>query len=265
MNKLIASLVVVLLAFSCGGKTVKSKTSIVETSNNVKYYTYIVKGTYPHAVDSYTQGLQYVNGELWESTGLEGQSRLMRVDLNSGESKVLARVEDREFGEGITILGDSIFMLTWQSQRAYIFSKSTGKVIDTKAYNGEGWGLTSDGEKLYMSNGSSKISVRNPKTFEVERTLNVTYNGQDVNYLNELEWIDGKLWSNIYTTDQIVIIDPQSGVVEGVIDLSGLLPMEDRTPQTDVLNGIAYDEVNRRLFVTGKNWNKLFEIEIIER
>ncbi|MFR9566154.1 MAG: glutaminyl-peptide cyclotransferase [Rikenellaceae bacterium] len=265
MNKFFSLLLATLLCFGCGGSPAKSLTTNAKPQPSVKSYSYIVKGTHPHATDSYTQGLQYIGCELWESTGLEGESRLMKVDLESGEGEVLARIADSEFGEGITILGDSIFMLTWQSCRAYIFSKTNGKTIDTKRYKGEGWGLTTDGNKLYMSNGSSEIAVRDPKSFDVERTFRVTLNGQDVNYLNELEWINGKLWSNIYTTDQIVIIDPLSGYVEGVIDLTGLLPLEDRTPQTDVLNGIAYDEANNRLFVTGKNWNKLFEIEIIER
>lgn len=188
----------------------------------------------------------------------------MKVDLQSGEQEVIKHLPKDEFGEGMTHFGDSIFMITWQSNRAYIFNAKSGEVINTKSYYGEGWGITTDGERLYMSNGGSKIAIRDPKTFKRTSEIAVTLNGSPINYLNELEWIEGRIWANVYTLDKIVIINPTTGVVEGVINLEGLLPAEDRTPHTDVLNGIAYDAQQKRVFVTGKNWSKLFEIEIIE-
>ena len=132
-------------------------------------------------------------------------------------------------------------------------------------YTGEGWGLTTDGERLYMSNGSERIFRIDPKTFEREGSITVTVNGEPVRYLNELEWIDGKIWANVYTTDFIVIINPDTGIVEGIVDLQGLLPASETTPETDVLNGIAYDAADKRIFVTGKNWSRLFEIELTEQ
>ncbi len=272
MNRYIAILIIYCSTLiSCGASTTKgsttkgAETAATEKPAAVKYYSYVVKNSYPHATDSYTQGLQYVDSQLWESTGLEGQSRLMKVDLESGKTSLVRSLPRDEFGEGITILGDSIFMLTWQSNKLYIFDRKSGKSIDTKQYIGEGWGITSDGERLYMSNGSSQIAVRNRNTFEHKRCLYVTLNGQPLKYLNELEWIDGRIWANVYTLNQVVIINPESGNVEGVVDLTGILPDSERTNQTDVLNGIAYDHENKRLFVTGKNWSKLYEIEIIER
>ncbi len=247
---------------SCIGDGTTNNTT---TAQSVKYYSYIVHNTYPHSTTSYTQGLQYIDSQLWESTGLEGESRLMKVDIESGTTEVVSQILDSEFGEGLTVWGDSVFMITWQSNKAYIFNRTSGEIIDTKKYQGEGWGLTTDGKSLYMSSGDSNITVRNPTTFKRIREIPVTLNNLPVKYLNELEWIEGKIWANVYTLNQIVIIDPQSGVVEGVVDLSGILPLEDITEQTDVLNGIAYDAEGKRVFVTGKNWNKLFEIEIVER
>ncbi len=231
-----------------------------------KPYSYIVKAAYPHSSSSYTQGLQIVDGELFESTGLYGQSRLMRVDLESGiVEQELAQLPRNQFGEGITILGDSIFMLTWREGVLHIFDRKSGKSINTKRYAGEGWGLTSDGDNIYMSDGSNRITVRDRASFDIISSHGVTLDGRAVPYLNELEWIEGKIWANVYTTDQIVIIDPTSWIVEGIIDLTGLLPANEHTPQTDVLNGIAYNTATKRVYVTGKNWSKLYEIEIIER
>ncbi len=249
---------------SCIGGHSTNKTTTVTTSN-VKHYNFVVRNVYPHSTTSYTQGLQYVDSQLWESTGLEGQSRLMKVNLESGETQIVAKIADSEFGEGLTVWGDSVFMITWRSNKLYIFDRASGDVIDIKRYHGEGWGLTTDGKYLYMSSGDSNITVRDPVSFKRIREIPVTFKERPVKYLNELEWIDGKIWANIYTLNQIVIINPYSGVVEGVVDLTGILSPSDVTEQTDVLNGIAYDEKGKRIFVTGKNWNKLFEIEIVER
>lgn len=168
-----------------------------------------------------------------------------------------------EFGEGIALLDGKIYQLTWENNKAYVYDAATGRQLRTFAYAGEGWGLTTDGERLYMSDGSEYLRILDPETFRVQRSVPVTFRGAPVQLLNELEWIDGKIWANVYVTDQIVIIDPASGIVEGVIDLRGLLPDEEIAPDTDVLNGIAYDAASERIFVTGKRWSKLFEIEII--
>ena len=160
-----------------------------------------------------------------------------------------------------------LYQLTWQSNTAHVYSLENGKLqkIRDFRYPGEGWGLTTDGEKLYMSDGTATIHTVDPATFRREKRVTVTYKGAPVEYLNELEWIGGKIWANVYTTDQIVVIDPATGVVEGVVDLAGLLPETEMTATTDVLNGIAYDAEGDRIFVTGKNWPKLYEIEITEK
>ncbi|MFR9594243.1 MAG: glutaminyl-peptide cyclotransferase, partial [Rikenellaceae bacterium] len=252
-------LYILLFIFSSciGSSNTKSSTSAKSSVPSVKYYSFVVRNIYPHSTTSYTQGLQYIDSEMWESTGLEGQSRLMKVNIETAETEVIAQILDSEFGEGLTVWGDSVFMITWQNNKAYIFNRTSGEIIDTKKYQGEGWGLTTDGEVLYMSSGTSNITVREPATFKRLREIPVTLNNLPVKYLNELEWIEGKIWANIYTLNQIVIIDPQSGVVESVVALSGILPLEDITEHTDVLNGIAYDAEGKRIFVTGKNWNKL--------
>ncbi len=234
-------------------------------AETLKKYGYSVVKSYPHATTSYTQGLQIVDGELFEGTGMYGESRLMRVDIESGkELQRLATLPKEHFGEGITILGDTIYMLTWREGVLHRYHKTTGKKIDQKLYSGEGWGLTSDGDKLYMSDGSSRITIRDRVTFQPLASHSVTLNGRPIQMLNELEWIDGKIWANVYYTDQIVIINPKSFEVEGVIDLTGILLNSHRSAKTDVLNGIAYDEKTKKIYITGKYWSRLFEIEIYE-
>ncbi len=232
-----------------------------------KQYTYRVKATYPHSAEAYTQGLLWHDGTLWEGTGQHGESVVQTLDLETGRSRELARLPRSEFGEGIAILGDELFQLTWQSNTVHVYRIRDGKLekIREHRYPGEGWGLTTDGERLYMTNGTANLYTVDPATFRREKHVTVTWRGEAVPYLNELEWIDGRIWANVYTTDQIVIINPATGVVEGVVDLAGLLSPEEYTPTTDVLNGIAWDPAAKRLFVTGKNWSKLFEIEIIEK
>lgn len=259
-----------LLLCACGGPAARAKRPGKEAPAapvQPREYTYRVKATYPHSATAYTQGLQYADGQLWEGTGQHGESVVQTTDLATGRTNVLARLPRSEFGEGITLLDGKLYQLTWQSNTAHVYELKNGKLrkIRDFRYPGEGWGLTTDGSKLYMSDGSANIYTVDPATFRREKRVTVTYKGVPVQYLNELEWIGGKLWANVYTTEQLVIIDPATGVVEGVVDLTGILPESEITPATDVLNGIAWDAAGERLFVTGKNWSKLYEIEIIEK
>lgn len=249
---------------ACSGRTKTLRTETpAATPAAPRTYTYRVIESYPHSTDSYTQGLLFADGVMWEGTGEYGHSRLQRIDLETGRTDVVATLPRSEFGEGIALLDGKIYQLTWENNKAYVYDAATGRQLRTFAYAGEGWGLTTDGERLYMSDGSEYLRILDPETFRVQRSVPVTFRGAPAQLLNELEWIDGKIWANVYVTDQIVIIDPASGIVEGVIDLRGLLPDEEIAPDTDVLNGIAYDAASERIFVTGKRWSKLFEIEII--
>lgn len=263
MMKILIGTLLLLSACSCGSRAAATRRQTEPAP--VKQYTYRVKAVYPHSTTSYTQGLFFDEGILWEGTGQEGHSVVQQLDLETGATKVIARLPDDEFGEGIALLDGRLYQLTWQSNKAYVYDAATHERLAMHRYPGEGWGLATDGRKLYMSNGSEHIHTLDPTTFRREKSVTVTLDGQPVRYLNELEWIDGKIWANVYTTDRIVVIDPANGRVEGVIDLTGLLPIDDVTAQTDVLNGIAYDARQKRIFVTGKNWDKLFEIEIVER
>ena len=260
MKRIVTILIAFATLVSCGGVRKKSATpQAVEPL----FYAYEVVAEYPHLRTSYTQGLQFVDGELWEGTGEYGRSQLLRTDLASGKVLQSKKLSKDEFGEGITVLGDKIYQLTWLNGKMHIYDRKTLTPLATHTYKGEGWGLTSDGTKLYMSDGTNYIRVLNPETMAQERRIGVTLRGESLSYLNELEWIEGKIWANVYTTYHIVIINPENGVVEGVINLSGILPEKERDNRTDVLNGIAYDKAAKRIFVTGKNWSKLFEIRVI--
>ena len=260
MKRIVTILIAFAVLVSCGGVRKKSATpQAVEPL----FYTYEVVAEYPHLRTSYTQGLQFIDGEMWEGTGEYGRSQLLRTDIASGKVLQSKKLSKEEFGEGITVLGDKIYQLTWLNGKLHIYDKATLRHLATHTYKGEGWGLTSDGEKLYMSDGTNYIRVLNPETLAQERRIGVTLRGESLQYLNELEWIDGKIWANVYTTDHIVIINPENGVVEGVVNLSGILPEKEHDYKTDVLNGIAYDKATKRIFVTGKNWSKLFEIRVI--
>ncbi len=264
MRKFFTLILAGIAAVACGNRTQRpaaAQPTIVEP----RYYGYTVRQSYPHSTESYTQGLQFVDGKLLEGTGQNGKSVLQETDLATGRTRIIARLKPSEFGEGITRLNGEIFQLTWTSNTVHVYDAATGRETRSARYAGEGWGLTTDGEKLYMSNGSATIYRIDPATFRREGSVTVTCKGEPLELLNELEWINGKIWANIYTTDWIAVIDPATGVVEGLVDLRGLLPEEERTPETDVLNGIAWDAATGRIFVTGKNWSRIFEIEINER
>jgi glutamine cyclotransferase len=224
-------------------------------------YSYAVVNEYPHDVKAYTQGLQYVDGWLYEGTGNYGTSSLRKVDLETGKVELTRMMDPSLFGEGITVMGERVYQLTYKSQVGFIFDKSSFEEIQKVYYqNKEGWGLTHNGEELIMSDGTHVIYFLDPEMFTINRQIEVYNHVGKVDSLNELEYIDGKIWANRYYSDEIVIIDPKTGKVEGRINLKGILKSGDRRPNTDVLNGIAWDEESKRLFVTGKYWPKLFEI-----
>ena len=225
---------------------------------------YVVVDEFDHDPEAFTQGLDFKGESLFESTGLNGQSTLRKVDLESGRVLRQIDVADRHFAEGITVLGKRIFQITWKSEVAFVYRPSTFKRIDRFPYKGEGWGLTHDGEHLIMSDGSSIIRFRDPKTFKVVRRLPVTDGGQPVEQLNELEWIDGEIFANVWQTADVVRIDPSTGEVTGRLDLGPLWEMEKAEGEPDVPNGIAYLTGQDRLFVTGKNWAHLYEIRLTD-
>ena len=226
------------------------------------HYTYEVVHTYPHDRGAFTEGLVFLNGDLYESTGLNDQSTLREVDLPTGNVLREVPLSSEYFGEGLAILGNKAYQLTWQNHLGFVYDLPTFHLIQTFDYTGEGWGLTTDGHSLIMSDGTSQIRYLDPNTFAVQRTINVTLRGQPVTQINELEYIKGEIYANVWQTDNVLRIDPQTGNVLGVIDFSGLLNPADRAPDTDVLNGIAYDPATGRLFVTGKKWPKLFEVRL---
>ncbi len=230
-------------------------------SGPVQYKVKVV-AEYPHDTAAYTQGLFFHNGKLYESTGQTGQSSFRIVNLENG--KVLRKLDfaRKYFGEGSVIFDGKMYMLTWTNNVAFVYDAETLEYQKTYSYPREGWGLTTDGKSLIASDGSSRLFFMDG-AFRVEKVLQVSMNGRPLRLLNELEWIDGKIWANVYTTDMIVIIDPKSGKVDGVVDCSGLLPDRLRKPQTDVLNGIAVKD--GRIFVTGKNWPRLYEIKLISK
>lgn len=224
---------------------------------------YEVASVYPHDTGAFTQGLLYHEGTLFEGTGRYGESDIREVELETGNVLRQRALSAEYFGEGITLWNDQLIQLTWKSNTGFVYERTTFDRIDNFAYPTEGWGLTNDDERLIMSDGSSSLYFLDPDAFERTGSVEVRDDGEPVDRLNELAFIDGQVYANVFQTDRIAIIDPESGRVDGWIDLSGLLDPDDRTSRTDVLNGIAYDSENDRLFVTGKYWPKLFEIELV--
>ena len=235
------------------------------TSSRVPTYTYEVVKSYPHDKGAFTQGLVFYQGALYESTGINGSSSLRRVELETG--KVLKKIEvpTQFFAEGLALFNGRLYQLTWQTQRGFVYDLNSFDKLREFSYAGEGWGLTRDANSLIMSDGSSRIRFLDPETFEVRSLITVQDNGRDVLQINELEYVKGEIYANVWMTDRIARIDPQSGKVKAWIDLSGLLQQEARQDPMAVLNGIAYDESSDRLFVTGKYWPKLFEIKLKQR
>jgi glutamine cyclotransferase len=216
---------------------------------------------YVHDPNAFTQGLAFHEGRLYEGTGHYGRSSLRAVDIGSGRVERIEPLDPAYFGEGIAIFDGAIYQLTWQNGIGFVYDLDTFEPLRTFRYDGEGWGLTTDGEALIMSDGTATLRFLDPETFRVVRRVDVQEDGRTVARLNELEYIDGEIWANVWYDDRIARIDPATGDVIGWLDLSGLYPRTERGAE-DVLNGIAYDDESGRLFVTGKNWPKLFELEI---
>ena len=230
----------------------------------VKEYKVKVVNEYPHDTDSYTQGLFFHGGDLYESTGQYGSSTFRKVDLATGEAIEKLDFNRKYFVEGSVVLGNNLYILTWESKVAFIYDAATLEYKSTYTYPREGWGLTTDGRQLIASDGSARLYFLDGE-YRLQRSVEVTLDGRPVRYLNELEFIDGRIWANVYTTDLIVIINPSTGAVEATVDCTGLLPAKLRDRRTDVLNGIAYDPVSRKTYLTGKYWKRLYEIELVEK
>jgi len=229
----------------------------------ISVYSYNVVNTYPHDRNAFTQGLIFEDDVFYEGTGLRGRSSLRRVAITTGKVLQLRELPSHLFGEGITIYRDKIIQLTWQANTGFVYDKASFELLREFDYPTEGWGITFDGEHLIMSDGTPDLYFLHPETFEAIKQVQVHDNDGAVKKLNELEYVDGEIYANIFQTDRIARINPKTGLVVGWIDLDGLLSIEDRRQPVDVLNGIAYDSGNNRLFVTGKRWPKLFEIELI--
>ena len=228
-------------------------------------YTYEVVNVLPHDPGAFTQGLVYLDGKLLESTGLNGESSLRKVDLNTGRVLQQVAVPAEYFAEGLAVLGGRLFQLTWQNHKGFVYDLGSFRLEREFGYEGEGWGLATDGQTLIMSDGTDQIRFLDPVTFAVKRTIRVYLVDHPVARLNELEYIKGEIFANVWGANYVVRIDPATGRVTGIVDFAGLLPPQDHSATTDVLNGIAYDAAADRLFVTGKRWPKLFEVRLKPR
>lgn len=235
----------------------------VGCAQNVEGYR--VLQAYPHDSQAFTQGLVYLDGHLFESTGMYGQSTLREDDLETGRVIREVSVPSQYFAEGLTNWGSTLIQLTWKDHLAFVYDRSTFRLIKTFHYPWEGWGLTQDGKHLILSDGSDTIHFLDPETFKEVRSIRVTANGHSVDQLNELEYIHGEIYANVWMTNKIARISPQTGKVIAWIKLDGLLPSIEQGSRDAVLNGIAYDSAHSRLFVTGKLWPRLYQIQVVKK
>jgi glutaminyl-peptide cyclotransferase len=236
----------------------------VPAQASVPTYGYEIVNTYPHDTHAFTEGLFYLNGFLYESTGLEHQSSIRKEKLETGEVVKKVDVPPQYFGEGIVNWKQRLVSLTWKTEVGFVYDLATFKLERRFSYKGEGWALTQDGKRLIMSDGTPELRFLNPDTLQESGRITVTYEGKPVRNVNELEWVKGRIYANVWQTNLMVFIDPASGEITGMVNLAGLLSASDQLTGPDsVLNGIAYDAVHDRLFVTGKNWPKLFEIRVL--
>jgi glutamine cyclotransferase len=249
-----------------GGKVRTSITRFMIICSDIvpERYGYKVVNAFPHDKEAFTQGLFFNNGLLYEGTGQEAGSSLREVVLETGKVNRQHNLEPSLFGEGITLFNDRIYQVTWENKVGFVYEKSTFKLINKVFYATQGWGLTTVGNRIVMSDGSNVLYFYDPEMFTVISRLEVYDNEKKIDQLNELEYVNGEIWANIWQSDLIARIDPVSGRLNGYVDLAGILTESDKDPSTDVLNGIAYDDIRKRIFVTGKKWPKLFEIKITE-
>ncbi len=250
-------------ALLVGGIIVLTAWAQFAPNGEPELWTFEIVATFPHEPAAFTQGLAIHDGRLYEGTGQYGESTLRRVELATGRVEKMITLGNSYFGEGITIFGGRLYQLTWQNNVALVYDVETFDRLGTYRYDGEGWGLTHDGTHLIVSDGSASIRFHDPETFDVVRHLTVQVDGEPVTSLNELEYVNGEIWANLWYQDRIARISPETGAVLGWIDLSGLYPRSLRTSE-DVLNGIAYDADADRLYVTGKNWPWLYEIDVVQ-
>lgn len=242
-----------------------SYNSLAKQNESTPVYGYKIINIYPHDRDAFTQGLVFIDGKLYESTGLKGRSELRELDIKTGNVIMSYKLASKYFGEGIAAVNTKIVQLTWRSQTGFVYNTSDLKPIGRFNYKGEGWGITFDGKHLIISNGTATLRFLDPHTYETVGELQVYDKNGDVGKLNELEYVEGEIFANIWGKERIARIDPKTGSVTGWIELPGLLTREDRKKRVDVLNGIAYDSDNKKLYVTGKLWPKLFEIEVVPK
>lgn len=254
--------------YSDGDEYEATKTITILSSIKPKLYTYKVLETYPHDINAYTQGLEFKNDTLYESTGQYKESSLRKTDYKTGEVLKMVKLADHYFAEGLTIVNNKIYQLTWRENIGFIYNLNSMEQIGTFVYgqSKEGWGLCHDPENnIYKSDGSDKIWTLNPNTLAEKDYIEIFTNTSKINSVNELEWVEGKIYANVYQQGSIAIIDPKNGAVEGVIDLTDLKDKVTQHPKLDVLNGIAYKGEPNILYITGKNWDKLFKVEIIQK
>ncbi len=270
---------IVLSVPKLGSKTLKARVSYDDTATDItkgikvlaehapELYTYEIVNEYPHDDKAYTQGLEFHNDTLYESTGHKGTSWLRKLNYKTGEIYAQIDLDDTYFGEGITILNGKIYQLTWQSGVGFIYNLSDLKKLDNFQYgeSKEGWGLTNDGNKIYKSDGTERIWLLNPDNMTEEGYIEIVTNKSIFNKANELEYVDGKLYANVYQKESMMIIDATSGAIEGVINFGGLKEKVTKHEKLDVLNGVAYHPERKTFFVTGKNWDKMFEVNIIKK
>jgi len=266
MNTVLRILLAFVLLSSC--TNTNNTDSQPATNNNAipapANLNYTVLNIYPHDVSSFTEGLIWLNGSLLESTGEKGTSYLLKVNLQTGKAEKKVKLGDQYFGEGIAVLNNKIYQLTYQEHKVFVYDMNFNKLPQEFEWPYEGWGMTTDGKSLIIDTGGSNIYFVNPETFKIERTLGVVNNNGYVSMINELEWVDGYLYANIWQTNYIIKINVQTGLVEGRADLTDILKMNhqpDTNTEVNVLNGIAYNAEKKSFYVTGKNWPSLFEIK----
>ena len=233
------------------------------TAIAVQQYNFRIIDQKPQSRDNFVQGLQIQDGYLYVSTGNYGKSHLLRYRFEDGSLDTVRKVHPKIFAEGLTLFKDKVYQLTWRNKMMLVYSKDDLQADHWFPIPGEGWGLTNNGEELIYSDGSAQLHFISPSTEKILRSLQVTENGQPVTRLNELEWVEGKIWANIWHSDRVVVIDPATGEVTASIDLQGLLPAAERRSGTDVLNGIARDPADGAIWVTGKRWPWLYRIELL--